>query len=227
MEFGIGLRCHFMDELLRQIVDAGADTVLNLGAGLDTHPWRFQLPADLLWIEVDFPDMLDYKSAALGDAPPRCRVERMSADLNDARERAAVLERGRGGKTLLITEGLLMYLPATTVHALARETAVSGRFAWWMFDISSSVLMKQFHADGAGAIHRVRHEEHLEDAQLAVAIEQAGWVEKERRTYITDGSPFGRVRVEKMIQDGTFRPDPNFTPPVEDGSGVRLYHMPA
>src|SRR5579884_3410155 len=71
MQLGVGLRSHFMDELLGVAMGDGVDTVLNLGAGLDTRPWRLDLPADLRWIEVDFPAMLDYKAAALAGAEPR------------------------------------------------------------------------------------------------------------------------------------------------------------
>ena len=33
----------------------------NLAAGLDTRPYRMDLPPSLRWIEVDLPDILDYK----------------------------------------------------------------------------------------------------------------------------------------------------------------------
>src|SRR5689334_1502457 len=64
--FGIALRARLIDELLLNAVQSGEiDTVLNLGAGLDTRPWRLELPARLRWIEVDFPAILEYKSEKL------------------------------------------------------------------------------------------------------------------------------------------------------------------
>src|SRR5271165_5634765 len=60
--FGVGMRSHFMDELLLEALASQAiATVLSVGCGLDTRPWRLELPSDLRWIEVDFADMLDYK----------------------------------------------------------------------------------------------------------------------------------------------------------------------
>jgi O-methyltransferase involved in polyketide biosynthesis len=56
------VRICVIDELiLRSIEQEGIDTVLNLGAGLDTRPYRLSLPSSLHWIEVDFPAILNYK----------------------------------------------------------------------------------------------------------------------------------------------------------------------
>ena len=128
IELGMGLRTRLLDELLATALADGVDTVLSLGAGLDARAWRLDLPANLRWIEVDFPAMLDYKFGVLEDATPKCRLERRSADLNDETERRAVIaEAVRGArKALLICEGLLMYLPGDTVHALAEEARGGG-----------------------------------------------------------------------------------------------------
>ena len=120
--FGIGLRSRFLDELLLEALASGEiSTVLSLGCGLDTRPWRLEFPAELRWLEVDFPDMLDYKDGLMAGETPRCRRERLSADLNDANERLALYQAAGEAPGLMITEGLLMYLPAATVEALARE----------------------------------------------------------------------------------------------------------
>ena len=53
MRFGIGVRSHFVDELLLEALAANPiETVLSLGCGLDTRPWRLELPPGLRWIEV-------------------------------------------------------------------------------------------------------------------------------------------------------------------------------
>ena len=41
MCFGVGIRTRFLDELvMHAVTDLGVGTVMNLGAGLDTRPWR-------------------------------------------------------------------------------------------------------------------------------------------------------------------------------------------
>src|SRR5262249_27362210 len=83
--FGIALRTRFVDELLLEAVaSSGVKTVLSLGAGLDTRPWRLDLRSTLRWIEVDFSAMLDYKNALLRGEQPRCRLERLSVDVTNA-----------------------------------------------------------------------------------------------------------------------------------------------
>src|ERR1700751_6189386 len=62
LRLGIAIRPRFVDELL---LDALAThpitTVLSVGCGLDTRPWRLELSPELCWIEVDFACVLDYK----------------------------------------------------------------------------------------------------------------------------------------------------------------------
>ena len=41
------IRTIIIDDLINQAISQGVDTVLNLGAGLDTRPYRMQLPKTL------------------------------------------------------------------------------------------------------------------------------------------------------------------------------------
>src|SRR5579864_3749632 len=81
MRFGMGVRSRFMDELLLEaLASEPITTALSLGCGLDTRPWRLHLPPDLRWIEVDFAEILDYKHTLMSTEPPRCCLERITAD---------------------------------------------------------------------------------------------------------------------------------------------------
>jgi O-methyltransferase involved in polyketide biosynthesis len=55
-EWGVIIRTSAIDRLISEALAAGVDTVLNLGAGLDSRPYRMILPASLRWVELDFPD---------------------------------------------------------------------------------------------------------------------------------------------------------------------------
>src|SRR5207249_5958682 len=65
----------FDEFILRAVRDEGADTVLNLAAGLDARPWRLPLPPSLRWIDVDLPEILDWKQRELAGETPACRYE--------------------------------------------------------------------------------------------------------------------------------------------------------
>ena len=87
MAWMIAVRTRIIDDLILAAIADGADAVLNLGAGLDTRPYRLDLPESLHWIEVDYPHIVRLKDEQLRDEKPRCRLERVPLDLADRRAR--------------------------------------------------------------------------------------------------------------------------------------------
>jgi O-methyltransferase involved in polyketide biosynthesis len=94
------------------VISLGVDTVVNLGAGLDTRPYRMELPASLRWIEVDFPDTIAFKNQTQAGEKPVCRLERIAADLSDISLRRSLFQRigWESQSVLIITDGVIMYL---------------------------------------------------------------------------------------------------------------------
>jgi methyltransferase (TIGR00027 family) len=137
-------RTVIIDEFIRSQVAQGVDMVLNLAAGLDTRPYRMELPASLQWIEVDLPDLLAYKEEVLGDEKPVCQLERVRLDLaNVAARREAFEQWGRrASKVLVITEGLLIYLTAEEVSSLGQDLAAPPSFQRWIVDLASPGLLQ-------------------------------------------------------------------------------------
>ena len=89
-------RTYLFDRFVTRLVLHGADTIVNLAAGLDTRPYRMTLPPSLRWVEVDLPDILDYKEEILGDAKPVCELERVRLDLsNEDGRRGLFADLGR------------------------------------------------------------------------------------------------------------------------------------
>jgi methyltransferase (TIGR00027 family) len=136
--------CVFDELILKVIQRDGVDTILNLAAGLDTRPYRLQLPSTLRWIEVDLPGILDYKEAKLAGQKPACLLERVRLDLSDASGRDALFSRvdASAKRVLVLTEGLLVYLPSQAVIGLAKDLASRRTFQYWLIDIASPVLLK-------------------------------------------------------------------------------------
>ena len=118
--------------------------VVNLAAGLDTRPYRMQLPTSLKWIEVDLPEILAYKEDSLKAEKPACRLERARADLSNAETRRSLLGRlaSEATKVLVITEGLLTYLRAEEVSALAEDLKRFPALQRWVLDIGSPGLLR-------------------------------------------------------------------------------------
>jgi len=137
------VRTSVMDDIVQQCVAQGMRTVLNLAAGLDARPYRLPLPADLRWLHVDMPEMIDYFHDGMAGETPKCRVEFIAADLRDADARRAVFAKAaEEGPVLAITEGLVIYLEANDVAALARDLHDIAHAKWWLLDLASPRLLK-------------------------------------------------------------------------------------
>ena len=136
-------RTYLFDRIVAKQVAQGCDLVLNLAAGLDTRPYRMALPASLRWVEVDLPDILDYKEQVLGDATPVCALERVRLDLSNADARRGLFNRlGASARQILVlSEGLLIYLMPGEVGELARDLNAPPGVQQWAVDICSPGLL--------------------------------------------------------------------------------------
>jgi len=221
MRFGIGVRSHFMDELLLETVRSGkAGTVLSLGCGLDARAWRLELPADLRWIEVDFEDMLAYKEASLAGEKPRCRREHYAADMNDAAQRRAMFAYAGNEPAFMITEGLLMYLPEATVEAIAAEAWRESAVSHWMADITTSAFAKAISMDAMHSVRSVQAPDSIPGERILEIIGAHGWTDDAKRSYLTDMG-FAMERIRRLMGD---RPRPE-RPPVEPGDVTGVHRF--
>lgn len=144
MAFAMIVRTCAIDRLVEIAVAKGIDTVINLGAGLDTRPYRINLPADLNWIEVDFKNIIDYKSEILKAEKPRCHLERIAIDLSQDMARKELFAQ-LGNKTksaLIITEGVIGYLTNQQATNLSEDLFRIPAFHYWIQDYGRGKLRR-------------------------------------------------------------------------------------
>lgn len=136
------IRTKIIDLFIEKLVAEGVETVINLGAGLDTRPYRLNLPASLKWIEVDYPHMIELKNKQLAAKSPVCHLRRVAVDLADDRARAEFLNRmgAEGGKALVLTEGVVPYLSEDQVMALGKDLRAQKNFKFWIVDYFSPMF---------------------------------------------------------------------------------------
>ncbi|HLJ48518.1 MAG TPA: SAM-dependent methyltransferase [Bryobacteraceae bacterium] len=136
-------RTWLFDNFIEEKVKQGVDMVVNLGAGLDTRPYRTSWPAGLTWVEVDLPDILDYKEEILAADQPLVPLERIRLDLADDVARRSLLKSlgSRATKVLILTEGVLIYLTLEQAVTLSEDLAAVPAFNYWLVDIVSSGLL--------------------------------------------------------------------------------------
>jgi len=189
------LRTLIIDDFIRQAIADGCDAVLNLGAGLDTRPYRLELPPSLRWIEVDFAGTIDFKNERLAGETPRCRLERRAVDLGDAVARRALLAdvNASAQKVLVLTEGVVGYLANEEVAALAADLRAQPNFAWWVVEYVSSqfrrferLLSYRRRKQMANAPLRFRPDDWLG------FFAARGWTAKEIRYLVAEGEKHHR-----------------------------------
>ena len=142
--WAIVMRTCIIDDHIRLAIGEGIDAVLNLGAGLDTRPYRMDLPGSLKWTEVDYPHVINYKEQRLAHETPHCRLTRIKCDLSDdaARRRLLTEVNASAKKLLVLSEGVVPYLTADQVATLADDLRSLEHAKYWLVDYFSPQLIK-------------------------------------------------------------------------------------
>jgi methyltransferase (TIGR00027 family) len=160
----IVIRTCVYDEFIQRLIEQeGADTVINLAAGLDTRPYRLTLPASLRWFEVDLSPVLAYKEELLAGAQPTCILERVVLDVtNDEARKAFLTQISKDAKQVVVlTEGLLGYLTSARVAALATDLYEQPAIHWWITEFAGEQAHKR--------LETAWNEQVAEQAQLCFA----------------------------------------------------------
>lgn len=185
------VRTVVIDRYLQEAIARGVDTVVNLGAGLDTRPYRMALPPSLSWVEVDMPKIVALKDERLAGEQPRCRLERIGADLSvDAERRAALAQSVAGARrAVVLTEGVLAYLSLEDVAKLADDVHAQPAIGSWIVDFSAPFLNRAVRARGVEFKNApIRNGERDPAAFYA----RHGWRWTDPRFLVVEGERLGR-----------------------------------
>ncbi|MDO9181162.1 MAG: SAM-dependent methyltransferase [Bacteriovorax sp.] len=136
------VRTRVIDEMIKSLLSEGVDTIINLGAGLDTRPYRLDLPLSLRWIEVDYPHLIEFKEEKLKAEKPNCHLERVPLDLVNEKERQNFFARinSQAKKVLILTEGVIPYLSEEQVSSLAKDLHDQNNFSFWITEYHSNEM---------------------------------------------------------------------------------------
>jgi methyltransferase (TIGR00027 family) len=187
------MRTCVIDEYIFKYLAQGYKTVINLGAGLDTRPYRLALPESTQWVEIDFPEIIHLKNEKLKNEKPRCHLERLSADLSNPIERKRIFSQlnFKYGPTIILTEGLIPYLSEPLVSELAGDIKAQSNFQIWIADYYSPHLYPRYQSE--------KFRKLLGDSAFQffpkdwfVFFENNGWVKKEMRYLYDEGEKRGR-----------------------------------
>jgi methyltransferase (TIGR00027 family) len=192
----MAVRTAVFDQLVLECVSRhGVDLVVNLGAGLDTRPWRLPLPRTVQWVDVDLPAVLEHKQSVLIGEPSRCEYRAMPADLADESACNAVLARlnAEGRCALVVTEGLLVYLKPSRVAALARALHRNDTFRWWLTDLTGPRALQVLAAEWQPLFAQRKIRFQFAPAQSSGFFEPFGWHEETFRSAAEEGRRVHRL----------------------------------
>lgn len=178
--------CIFDEIILRLVEKEEIDTVINLGAGLDTRPYRLELPTSLNWIEADLSQLLDYKTEKLAEVQPICQLERIPLDITDGAARRTFLSQTKARKALVITEGLLTYLTEPQVVALVEDLHTQDTMHWWLAEFFTPRMLEQ-DKQGWNTFTAESFHTHFAPAGGADFFRLHGWEVAEFRSMIAEG----------------------------------------
>jgi methyltransferase (TIGR00027 family) len=182
VEWTVVSRTVIIDRFIEKMIQEGVDVIINLGAGLDTRPYRMNLPPHLEWIEVDCASIISHKTEVLQANQPKCRLTRYTVDLANSEERKAFLSSvaPHAKKALVLTEGVIPYLSPEQVTDLAKDLHASPRIAYW--------ITEYFHRKVYRYLQQSRKMEAMKNAPFRFYPDDwfgffkgVGWVPKETR----------------------------------------------
>ena len=118
----------FCECQVREGITAGATQVLVLGAGFDTMGWRLAPEfSGVNFFEIDHPSTARFKAIGIGEMGQRDNLFLIAEDLG-GRKLVDVLKANavwnQGAQTVIVAEGLVMYLPSEAVRDLFYQCAV-------------------------------------------------------------------------------------------------------
>ncbi len=172
-------RTLLIDQLLLSAVAHRPPVVVNLGAGFCTRPYRLDLSGCRLLVEFDAAPVLALKERLLATERPTCPVRRITVDLRDtdALTRAVGSAELPDGPVVVLTEGVLVYLPEPELRRLATALAATPAVSHWLADLIST--------ESAGGMNvlatRANAGVTLHGLASLAPIEEAGWVAAEYR----------------------------------------------
>lgn len=154
--WSVVMRTCMIDRFIRERVAQGVDLVINLGAGLDTRPYRMDLPASLRWIEVDQANLIQLKNQQLAAERPRCQLARVTLDLSDRATRTQWLREAVAGaqKVFVLTEGVVPYLSNEQAAELAEDLHTLPQVRHWLVDYFSPEIIRYIQRGRRGKMMR-------------------------------------------------------------------------
>jgi methyltransferase (TIGR00027 family) len=108
----------FQDEIARRLKADKDLQIVNIGAGFDSRPYRL---AGGRWFDIDEPALIAHKNACVPAETCGNPLRRIPVDFTKGELPAALRQCDPGANTLVVLEGVLMYLDKVRVKELLQQ----------------------------------------------------------------------------------------------------------
>jgi len=200
----IVLRTRIIDEkIIESITDSGIMQIINLGCGFDTRPYRLKLPASLSWINVDRTDILAQQKIQLSNYSPHCRLEFHALDLTDLSNVEDFINEkvNKSLKTLVITEGLLVYMPMLVIRQLLTLFSKLDNCMAWITDIATPLNVTEVSTDSLPIISELLKKMHSFLTPIDDIFNDSGWTVTSSQDIAVEGFLRGRPMSKNGISE--------------------------
>ncbi|MGO9222706.1 class I SAM-dependent methyltransferase [Mycobacterium sp.] len=133
-QYLVALRARRLDDWCADFLSRHPDAVvLHLGCGLDGRPFRLGVPPSALWFDVDQPGVIDLRRRLYSD------TEHYRMIGSSVTESGWLGQIPTGRPTLVVAEGLLMYVSGSEVRQLLKRLTDQFDCGEILFDTTAAV----------------------------------------------------------------------------------------
>jgi methyltransferase (TIGR00027 family) len=199
-EWAWAARIYLFDQFVAREIRLGTELIVNLAAGLDTRPYRLELPPTLHWVEVDVPRVISYKQEILKCEKPLCHLEQIPLDLSDLLSRRKLLQQLNASKKRIcvMTEGLLIYFTNDQVASLAEDLARDLRADKWITDLCSPGQLKIMQGTSGKQLRKVNAAFKFAPEEGPGFFVQYGWQPMDVQGFLKTAARLNRAPAELL-----------------------------
>lgn len=211
-------RKRYIEDRLVDSLSAGFDSVVILGAGLDTLAYRLPQLAATPVYEVDLPENIAYKKKAVealyGDVPAHVRLVPLDFETQTLETGLRAAGYADGETSFFVWEGVTQYLTETAVHETMQFLAQAGAGSRLVFTYILKTFIDGTDTDGLDSLYRRMRVNHaywlfgLHPQDVGAFVGGYGWTLKEqmraddyRRRYVM---PAGRTVAVAEIEPAVY-----------------------
>ena len=157
---GLICRTRYIDDVLNNAIKDGIGTVVNLGAGMDTRPFRISGIEKARYFELDFPELQKAKRAyidkKIGELPVSVSLVPIDFNSQDIGEELHKAGYTLSSRTLFIWEGVTQYISREAVDNTLKyvSQAAAGSRIVFTYVLKSFITGKHI-PDGLNSLYKL------------------------------------------------------------------------